>query len=58
MKRAMWAKAFYGCESLAVIELPDGIEMIDAEAFRESRVEDFTVPVSTRTIARLRNADI
>lgn len=54
----MWAKAFYGCESLAVIELPDGIEMIDAEAFRESRVEDFTVPVSTRTIARLRNADI
>ena len=43
-------RAFYGCGSLAVIELPDTLEEIGIDAFRESGLESITIPEAVKTI--------
>ena len=42
--------AFYGCKSLAAVELPEGIEEIGVDAFRASGLKDITTPKSVRII--------
>lgn len=42
--------AFYGCEKLKAIVLPDGIEAIGDHAFKNSDVEYFNIPGSLTTI--------
>ena len=42
--------AFYKCNCLRTIELPDGLEEIGLRAFMESGLERVTTPKSVRTI--------
>ena len=43
-------RAFCGCENLTAAELPDGIEEVGIEAFREAGLESITTPLSMRII--------
>ena len=43
-------EAFYGCDSLRTIDLPNSLEEIGLRAFRESGLERVTTPKSVRTI--------
>ena len=43
-------RAFYGCGSLAGVELPDTLEEIGIDAFRESGLESITIPEAVKTI--------
>lgn len=47
----MWSYAFYECENLKEINLPEGIEFIDLAAFYGCKaLESVTLPVSVKTI--------
>lgn len=48
--RAICAGAFCGCRNLAAIKLPDGIEEIGIDAFREAWLESITTPLSVKII--------
>lgn len=48
--RIVHARAFYGCASLTAIELPDTLEEIGIDAFRESGLESFAAPKSMKRI--------
>ena len=48
--RKIYTRAFYGCRSLTGVELPDGIEEIGIEAFRESGLKGIVITLSVRII--------
>ena len=48
--RLICTRAFYGCESLAAVDFPDGLEEMGVDAFCESGLESVTTPLSTRII--------
>ena len=48
--RIVHARVFYGCASLTTIELPDTLEEIGIDAFRESGLESFAAPKSVKRI--------
>lgn len=43
-------RAFYKCVNLTVLELPDGIEEIGIDAFREIGIQSIVTPKSVRII--------
>ena len=43
-------EAFYGCSSLRIIDLPNGLEEIGLRAFRETGLESIATPPSVRII--------
>ena len=48
--RVIGRGAFCGCTSLKGVRLPDSLEEIGLDAFRESGLEDFVAPRSLRTV--------
>ena len=48
--RVIGKDAFAACGNLKIVQLPDGVEEIGLDAFRQTGVENFVAPKSLRII--------